>query len=190
MTCSKLNLLWPSDTIWWHRTGSPLAEIKAETKWPPFRRRHFQSHFVNENVRISIKFSLKFVPKGPINNIPSLVQIMALRRPGASHYLNQRLLIYWHMYASLGLNELSNGFLPDSTKPLNTWTNADFPTAARSSCKYLRAISHRNIINMINKIFFPSGHCSETEQIINTRVSIYITATVWGHRWYLQTSEH
>ena len=32
--------------------------------------------------RISIKISLKFVPKGPINNIPSLVQIMAWRRSG------------------------------------------------------------------------------------------------------------
>ena len=38
--------------------------------------------FLNEIVRISIKISMKFVPKGPINNIPSLVQIMAWRRPG------------------------------------------------------------------------------------------------------------
>ena len=30
----------------------------------------------------SIKISLKFVLKGPINNIPALVQIMAWRRPG------------------------------------------------------------------------------------------------------------
>ena len=37
---------------------------------------------VNENVRIAIEFLLKFVPKGPINNIPSLVQIMAWSRPG------------------------------------------------------------------------------------------------------------
>ena len=29
--------------------------------------------FLNENVRISIEISLKFVPKGPINNIPALV---------------------------------------------------------------------------------------------------------------------
>ena len=42
----------------------------------------FNRIFVNENVRISIKFSLKFVPKRQINNIPALVQIMALRRPG------------------------------------------------------------------------------------------------------------
>ena len=38
--------------------------------------------FFNENVWISIKISLKFVPKGPINNIPALVQIMAWRRSG------------------------------------------------------------------------------------------------------------
>ena len=38
--------------------------------------------FLNENVRIWIKISLKFVPKGPINNNPALVQIMAWRRSG------------------------------------------------------------------------------------------------------------
>ena len=34
------------------------------------------------NAIISIQISLKFVPKGPIKNIPALVQIMAWRRPG------------------------------------------------------------------------------------------------------------
>ena len=33
--------------------------------------------FVNENEWILIKISLKFVPRGPINNMPALVQIMA-----------------------------------------------------------------------------------------------------------------
>ena len=42
----------------------------------------FKYIFLNENEWISIKISLKFVPKGQINNIPSLVQIMAWRRPG------------------------------------------------------------------------------------------------------------
>ena len=42
----------------------------------------FRHIFLNENVRISIKISMKFVPKGPLDNIPSLVQIMAWRRPG------------------------------------------------------------------------------------------------------------
>ena len=38
--------------------------------------------FLNENIWISIKISLKFVPKGPINNIPPLVRIMAWHRSG------------------------------------------------------------------------------------------------------------
>ena len=42
----------------------------------------FKRIFLNENVIISIKMSLKFVPNGPINNIPALVQIMAWHRPG------------------------------------------------------------------------------------------------------------
>ena len=42
----------------------------------------FTGIFSNENVRISINISLKFVPKGPINNNPALVQIMAWRRSG------------------------------------------------------------------------------------------------------------
>ena len=49
--------------------------------------RHFPDNifkwiFLNENVRILINISLKFVPRGPMNNIPTLVQVMAWRRPG------------------------------------------------------------------------------------------------------------
>ena len=42
----------------------------------------FKCIFLNENIWISLKTSLKFVPEVRINNIPSLVQIMAWRRPG------------------------------------------------------------------------------------------------------------
>ena len=38
--------------------------------------------FLNENLWISIKISLQFLPRGPINNIPALVQIMVWPRPG------------------------------------------------------------------------------------------------------------
>ena len=59
--------------------------------------------FFNGNVWIPIKISLKSVRKGPINNIPALVRIMAWPSPGdkplsertaPSHYLNQWWLIY------------------------------------------------------------------------------------------------
>ena len=42
----------------------------------------FKCILLNENVWISIKISLKYVPKGPINNILSLLHIMAWRRLG------------------------------------------------------------------------------------------------------------
>ena len=43
----------------------------------------FKRIFFITNVWVLIKMSLKLVSKGPINNIPALVQIMAWRRPGA-----------------------------------------------------------------------------------------------------------
>ena len=54
---------------------------------PRQNRRHFaddifKCFFLNENEWISLRISPKFVPKVRINNIPSLVQIMAWRRPG------------------------------------------------------------------------------------------------------------
>ena len=42
----------------------------------------FKRTFLNENVRIPIKNSLKFVRKDPINNIPAMVQIMAWCQSG------------------------------------------------------------------------------------------------------------
>ena len=42
----------------------------------------FKCIFLNENIWIPIEISLKFVPKGSINNNPALVQIMAWRLPG------------------------------------------------------------------------------------------------------------
>ena len=42
----------------------------------------FKCTLLNECVWLAITTSLKFVPKGPINNTPALVQIKAWRRPG------------------------------------------------------------------------------------------------------------
>ena len=42
----------------------------------------FKCIFLNGNVWILVKISLEYVPKGPSNNIPALVQIMAWRRSG------------------------------------------------------------------------------------------------------------
>ena len=42
----------------------------------------FRCIFLNENIWVAINISLSVVPKGPIDNIPALVQIMAWRRSG------------------------------------------------------------------------------------------------------------
>ena len=74
--------------------NKPLSEqVLAYCQWglntlrPRQDGRHFPDDifkwiFFNEIIRISIRISLELVPGGPINNIPTLVQIMAWRRPG------------------------------------------------------------------------------------------------------------
>ena len=67
-----------------HSVGSGQ---KINTLRPRQNGRHlpddiFKWIFLNENVWISTKIPLMFVPKGLINNIPALVQIMAWRRSG------------------------------------------------------------------------------------------------------------
>ena len=57
----------------------------VNTLRPRQNGRHFADDilkciFLNDNVWIPIEISLKFVPKGPIVNIPALVKIMAWRR--------------------------------------------------------------------------------------------------------------
>ena len=62
----------------------------------------FELIFLNINVIIFIKISLKFVPIGPINNIPALVQIMAWRQPGDKSLSEPMMLDYRCIYESLG----------------------------------------------------------------------------------------
>ena len=67
--------------------GPVKAVSHLNTLRPRQNGRHFADNifkciFLNENVRISLKISLNFVPNVPINNIPALVQIMAWRRLG------------------------------------------------------------------------------------------------------------
>ena len=67
---------------WQHNTFTSLNSLRPRQNRPHFADDIFMCIFLNENVWISIKISLKFVPKGPINNIPALIQIMAWRRSG------------------------------------------------------------------------------------------------------------
>ena len=88
--CSPVNTLMP------RQNGRHLAEDT------------FKRIFLNLNVRILIKILLKFVFKGPINNIPGLVPIMAWCLSGDKS-LSEPVVVslLTHIYASLGLNEFN-----------------------------------------------------------------------------------
>ena len=68
------------------RTAVPNRKFRPNSKFNALRLRQIGRHlkclFLKENFWVSIKMSLKFVPQGPVNKIPWLVQIMALCRPG------------------------------------------------------------------------------------------------------------
>ena len=71
----------------------------------------FKCIFLNENAWILFTISLNFLPKGPINNIPALVQIMAWHQPGDKPLSEPRMLrlsthicVIWPQWVKNGLN--------------------------------------------------------------------------------------
>ena len=63
----------------------PMAEFWVKSSSPENGRYFadiFRCIFATEKCIIFIQISLQFVPKGPINNNPALVKIMAWRRIG------------------------------------------------------------------------------------------------------------
>ena len=84
--------LWPTSV------SRPFSSLKCSSDFteqpclintlrPKQNARHFpddsfQRISLNENVRILIQISLKFVPRGPIDNKPALVWVMAWRWTG------------------------------------------------------------------------------------------------------------
>ena len=65
-----------------HYNDTAINTLRPRQNGRHFPDDIFKCIFFNENLRISHKISLTFVPKVRINNIPALVQIMAWRRLG------------------------------------------------------------------------------------------------------------
>ena len=68
--------------ILWIILSMPFNALRPRQNGRHFPNAIFKCIFLNENVWIPIKISPTFVPRGPINNIPALAQIMAWRHPG------------------------------------------------------------------------------------------------------------
>ena len=88
-----------------------ITSINSLRPWPT--RRHFADDifkciFENENEWISPRIPLKFVPKVRINNIPALVQIKALRRPGDKP-LSEPMMVSWLTHICVTRPQWVNG---------------------------------------------------------------------------------
>ena len=76
--CNPIDMMLLIDVIYYEHINT----LRPRQNGRHFTDDIFKCIFLNENVSIAIKNSLKFVPKGPINDIPALVKIMAWRRSG------------------------------------------------------------------------------------------------------------
>ena len=86
----------------WRNLTNMVNTLRPRQNGRRFADDTFKRIFWNETVRISIKISLKFVPKGPIYNNLALVMIMAWRLSGDKP-LSEPMMV-----SLLGLNELNN----------------------------------------------------------------------------------
>ena len=59
-----------------------LSHLRLDKMAATLADDNFKCIFLNENDRIPIRFSLKFVPRSPIDNKPAFVRVMAWRRTG------------------------------------------------------------------------------------------------------------
>ena len=107
--------MWLHPRKGWNAITHPCLNFNTDlTYLPPGQDgRHFADDifrciFANEKFHILIKISLKFVPKGPNDNNPALVQIMTWRRIGDKRLFDPMLtrFIDAYIYAALGGNEL------------------------------------------------------------------------------------
>ena len=112
-TCIWIQVVWRPDQL-----GSDKEEtfntLSLRQNGRHFADSIFKCIFLNENMKILIKMSLKFISMGPINNIPALVQTMARCRKGdkpLSETMLNVVLVCWRIHTSLGLNEAPSHYM-------------------------------------------------------------------------------
>ena len=95
VTATHFKIAVPAMASGWH---GPFNTLRLRQDGCHFPDDIFKRIFLNENAWILFTISLNFVPKGPINNIPSSVQIMAWRRSGDKPFSGPMMALFTDAY--------------------------------------------------------------------------------------------
>ena len=123
-----------------------IVMLTINTLKPRQNGRHFADDtfkciFLNENVWIPITIWLEFVPKGPINNIPALVQIRPWRRPGDKP-LSESMMVSLPAHICVTRPQWVNRMEP------NAWVMLAFaPTPVEILLYHVKQLSIKFVVN-------------------------------------------
>ena len=87
-----------------------ISNIEAETKWLPFHRWHFPAYFHSNFTEICSQMYRR--------QKPALIHIKAWGQ--TRHFCTNDVLFWWHIYATLNLNELTAFYIWPANTILGT----------------------------------------------------------------------
>ena len=104
--CHMHLLAGTANDIWYKRDMLKLTHW-GRTKWPPFSQTNISTDFFRMKMfEFRLRFHWNLFPRPQITIFHHWSRWWLGAGQGTSHYLNQWWLVYWHIYASLGLNQL------------------------------------------------------------------------------------
>ena len=144
------------------KTTQNHQHIEALTKWPTSCSRHFQMKFIEWKCVNFSQMSLKFVPSGPVNNMSTLVQIMACRRTGDKPLSEPMLTLLRDHMASPSDNELKEHL-------------------SNISCFLLKKILH---IWKMSSVISPPYWYMESVSVDITKIGTFHYLLLWRQAYY------
>ena len=144
----------------WISTHFPLDKMAAISQTT------FSTHFFHGNVRISNKFSLKFVAKGPVDNKPPLVQVMAITWTNADP-------LYRRIYIHPAPKVMADFF--------SRYNNHGWPSTQPGTCTQPCPIVHTAVPPLFTQPC--PGRTMSTAVCLRCRAVCKLPSCVEGHPW-------
>ena len=172
-----------------HITVRSINTLRLRQNERHFADAIFKGIFLNENVWIPIKLSLKFVPKGPIYNIPALGQIMAWRCPG-NKPLSEPMMVNLKTHICVTRPQWVNCNLVETWIWINTGSgNGLLPEGIKPSPDPMLTYHQQSPVTAAHWHSSEGNFTRDTSPINNYANPVYGVATIchqvhwlcWGH---------